>query len=77
MAKSEFEIYIGFQLVLALAVKYLFYEDWEENTRIRKNYLKVSKNILIKKIFDNSLISLHSYTVHKHTQFKSFICYPK
>jgi len=27
-------------VVLALAVKYLFYEDWEENSRIRKNYLE-------------------------------------
>ena len=29
------------QVVLALAVKYLFYEDWEENCRMRKNYLEV------------------------------------
>merc|ERR1719495_25069 len=27
-------------VVLALAVKYLFYEDWEENFRIRKTYLE-------------------------------------
>merc|ERR1719297_449650 len=27
-------------VVLALAVKYLFYEDWEENCRIRKTYLE-------------------------------------
>ena len=26
--------------MLALAVKYLFYEDWEENFRIRKTYLE-------------------------------------
>lgn len=26
--------------MLALAVKYLFYEDWEENCRIRKTYLE-------------------------------------
>ena len=25
---------------MALAVKYLFYEDWEENCRIRKTYLE-------------------------------------
>jgi len=30
-------------VVLALAVKYLFYEDWEENSRIRRNYLKELK----------------------------------
>ena len=23
-----------------MAVKYLFYEDWEENSRIRRNYLE-------------------------------------
>jgi len=27
-------------VVLSLAIKYLFYEDWEENTRIRRNYLE-------------------------------------
>ena len=27
-------------MVLALAVKYLFYEDWEENCRLRKTYLE-------------------------------------
>ena len=25
---------------MSLAVKYLFYGDWEENTRIRRNYLE-------------------------------------
>ena len=27
-------------MVFALAIKYLFYEDWEENFRIRKTYLE-------------------------------------
>jgi len=37
---ANIEQFVILALVLALAVKYLFYEDWEENTRIRKNYLK-------------------------------------
>jgi hypothetical protein len=28
------------QLVTALAIKYLFYEDWEENCRLRRTYLE-------------------------------------
>jgi len=37
---ANIEQFVILALVLALAIKYLFYEDWEENTRIRKNYLQ-------------------------------------
>jgi hypothetical protein len=28
------------QVVTALAIRYLFYEDWEENCRLRRTYLE-------------------------------------
>jgi len=37
---ANIEQFVILALVLALAIKYLFYEDWEENTRIRKTYLQ-------------------------------------
>eukprot|EP00088_Acartia_fossae_P025816 TRINITY_DN2659_c0_g1_i1.p1 TRINITY_DN2659_c0_g1~~TRINITY_DN2659_c0_g1_i1.p1 ORF type:complete len:806 (+),score=231.58 TRINITY_DN2659_c0_g1_i1:171-2420(+) len=37
---ANIEQFVILAIVLALAIKYLFYEDWEENTRIRKTYLQ-------------------------------------
>ena len=50
------------QVVLALAVKYLFYEDWEENCRIRKTYLEELERKCVEEASESDSVSVDTNT---------------
>ena len=54
------------QVVLALAVRYLFYEDWEENIRIRKQQMEE-----LERKFDNENSESDSVSVDTNTSERS------
>ena len=49
-------------MVLALAVKYLFYEDWEENCRIRKTYLEELERKCVEEASESDSVSVDTNT---------------
>merc|ERR1719209_719790 len=53
-------------VVLALAVRYLFYEDWEENIRIRKQQMEE-----LERKFDNENSESDSVSVDTNTSERS------
>ena len=53
-------------MVLALAVRYLFYEDWEENIRIRKQQMEE-----LERKFDNENSESDSVSVDTNTSERS------
>ena len=54
--------YLWLQVVLALAVKYLFYEDWEENCRIRKTYLEELERKCVEEASESDSVSVDTNT---------------
>ena len=55
-------IILRLQVVLALAVKYLFYEDWEENCRIRKTYLEELERKCVEEASESDSVSVDTNT---------------
>ena len=54
------------QVVLALAVKYLFYEDWEENCRIRKTYLEELERKCVEEASESDSVSVDTNTSERY-----------
>jgi len=54
-------------VVLALAVKYLFYEDWEENCRIRKTYLEELERKCVEEASESDSVSVDTNTSERST----------
>ena len=54
------------QVVLALAVKYLFYEDWEENCRIRKTYLEELERKCVEGASESDSVSVDTNTSERY-----------
>ena len=62
-------------MVLALAVKYLFYEDWEENCRIRKTYLEELERKCVEEASESDSVSVDTNTSERFTTL-CFCCLP-
>jgi len=54
-------------VVTALAVKYLFYEDWEENCRIRKTYLEELERKCVEEASESDSVSVDTNTSERST----------
>jgi len=54
-------------VVLALAVKYLFYEDWEENCRMRKTYLEELERKCVEENSESDSVSVDTNTSERST----------
>ena len=52
---------------MALAVKYLFYEDWEENCRIRKTYLEELERKCVEEASESDSVSVDTNTSERFT----------
>ena len=62
-------------MVLALAVKYLFYEDWEENCRIRKTYLEELERKCVEEASESDSVSVDTNTSERLPNI-CFCCLP-
>ena len=60
---------------MALAVKYLFYEDWEENCRIRKTYLEELERKCVEEASESDSVSVDTNTSERFTTL-CFCCLP-
>jgi len=54
-------------VVLALAIKYLFYEDWEENCRLRKTYLEELERKCVEEASESDSVSVDTNTSERST----------
>ena len=51
-------------IVTALAVRFLFYEDWEENYRIRKTYMEELERA--SEMSESDSVSVDTYTSERY-----------